>query len=168
MTDSPFNGVWNINMDESREWHPDKQEWLPDHVVNEVATIRVDENRCDFSLVVGVNPVVHLSYSAEFDGDWAPYMCTAIEYPDDSEGVEKLDPRTHGANIPENKVGEPIAYVKLIKVSPTMHARVSRHPDGKTLQYTMTQEVKDGRIHARVTTADGVPLVYRVADRIEA
>lgn len=165
---SPFNGVWDISMDESREWHADKGQWLPDHVEREVVTIAVEGKRYDFSLEVGVNPVVHLSYSAELDGDWVPYVCTAMDYPKELERAEKLDPRTPGANIPENKVGEPIAYVKMIEVSPTMHVRISRHPDGQTLQYTMTSEmISDNRRVTRVTSADGVPLIYRVAERIE-
>ena len=166
--DSPFNGVWNVNMNESREWHADKERWLPDHVGREVVTVRIDGDRYDFSLEVGVNPVVHLAYSAELDGDWTPYMCTAIKYPEGLGRAETRDPRTPGANIPENKVGEPIAYVKMIRVSPTMHVRISRHPDGQTLQYTMTSELtSNNRRVSRVTSPNGVPLICRVADRID-
>lgn len=163
---SPFNGRWAIDMEESREWDITEQRWVPDHVGREVATIHIDGDKYHFELEIGLNPVAHIEFDVVLDGDWAPYLCTRLDYPEDGQSPE-FDPHTQGLQHVAFEVGKPISDVRYVKVSETTHARVSRHPQSKELLYTMTEEITpDGRLRAFVTSPDGVPMIYRIADKI--
>lgn len=147
---NPLNGTWRFNADASRVWDRRAQEWTAADGSEEVH-INVERDRFESASIFGRDPAIHLSLSATFDGDWAPYMCTGVESSGDAE-------------VP--KVGEPIAYVKFIKISDTFSYRISKDVNGEPL-YTLSSELtKDDQLSIYLMSVDGVVSLRSVFDRV--
>jgi hypothetical protein len=166
--DEPFNGSWSINLDKSRVWDADKDRWVcPDPVGREDLTFFIDGEIYDQTIAVGVSPTYHMAYTACWDGDWVPYMCRAIEYPEkkvDHPGHPRMD---LGPAVPF-EIGKPTAYVKMLKVSEVFHYRLSRSPDGRSPYYVMSRELNSDATSFKTSlmSPGGDVVIVRYFDRV--
>ncbi|KAA8877306.1 hypothetical protein F3087_44845 [Nocardia colli] len=162
---SPFDGSWQLNLSESRIWDGSAQKWISDPVGREDLTFVFDGDQHEYTNSIGVSPKYRCTYQAQWDGDWAPYICRAIEASaehDPGQSTHRVD-----LNLPSLRVGDTFAYVKLIKVNDRFHYRISRAVDG-TAQYVMSRQMLPGdrSFSTALMSAAGVLSIVRVFDRI--
>jgi hypothetical protein len=164
----PFNGSWSINLDESRVRDADNQKWVsPDPIGREDVTMFIDGDIYDQTISVGLNPTFHMGYTAQWDGDWVPYMCRSIEYPEipsEHPGHPRMDLGPNKPFVP----GQPTAYVKMVKVSDVFHYRISRSPDGRSPLYVMSRELNSDATSFKTSlmSPGGEVVIVRVFERV--
>jgi hypothetical protein len=164
----PFNGSWSINLEKSRVWDTDNQTWVsPDPIGREDLTFFIDGDTYDQTIVVGTNPIHHMSYSAKWDGDWVPYMCRRIEIPEDVAPTPH--PRMELGPYTPFEPNKPTAWIKMIKISSTFHYRISRNVDWTNPGYVMSRSMNPDEMSFRSTVLSpgGEAVIVRIFERVE-
>lgn len=164
----PFNGSWKINLDKSRVWDTDNQRWVSsDPIGREDLTFHIDGDVYDQTIVVGTNPIHHMGYSCRFDGDWVPYMCRKIEIPEDVPPT--AHPRMELGPYTPFEVNKPTAWIKMIKISPMFHYRISRNIDWTNPGYVMSRRMNadEASFESTVMSPGGEVVIVRLFERAE-
>ena len=162
---SPFNGTWKIALAKSRVWDAEKNSWIsPDPIGIEEVTIFVTDELYDQVITAGVNPTMHLTYTAFWGGEWVPFMLRSLEYP--AENLPE-PPKTDVGLKVTLEAGKPIAYVKMILINDRFHYRITRGVDGHSPGYVMSRRMHEGdnSYTATVLSPGGAVVFERHFDR---
>jgi hypothetical protein len=165
---SPFNGVWKINLEKSSVWDAGKQAWIsPDPILVEQVTMFITDEIYDQTITVGVNPTLHMGYTAVWDGEWVPYMVRDIEPSERPAGAAPHPPMDLGP-FSERVVGQPMSWVKMIRINERFHYRLVKAADGHSPSYAMSRGMHDGDNSYLATVLDpaGDAVIHRHFDRI--
>lgn len=163
----PFNGSWSIDLERSRVWDVDNDTWVsPDPIGREDLTFYTDGDIYDQTISVGTNPTHHMGYSCRWNGDWVPYMCHAIEYPE--HPIETKHPRMELGPPTKFEVNRPTAWIKMIKVSDTFHYRISMNVDRVSPGYAMSRNLDPSGdwFRSTVMSPGGEVVIIRYFNRV--
>ncbi len=162
---SPFTGTWKIDPEKSRAWDLEQGEWVsPDPIGLEVVRMFITDKIFDQEIVAGLNPTLRMTISAEWDGEWVPYMVHDVKYPESAgTGVPTMGLK-HDAN---HAIGQPFGWVKMMYVTEGFHYRLSKSADGESPAYVMSRSMHDDEnsYTATVMNSDGKVVLQRYFDR---
>ena len=162
---SPFTGTWKIDLEKSRAWDLKQGEWVsPDPIGIEEIRMYVTDKIFDQEIVAGLNPTLRMTISAEWDGDWVPYMVRDVKRTETAGPGEPTMGLEHDAN---HVVGQPFGWVKMMYVTESFHYRLSKSADGKSPSYVMSRRLHDDEksYTATVMNAAGKVVLQRHFDR---
>jgi hypothetical protein len=163
----PFNGSWSIDLERSRVWDADNDTWVcPDPIGREDLTFYTDGDTYDQTISVGLNPTYHMGYSCKWNGDWAPYMCRSIEYPETP--IDVRHPRMDLGPATTFGPNQPTAWIKMIKVSDTFHYRISINQDRQNPGYVMSRnrDASEEWFRSTVMSPGGDVVIIRYFNRV--
>ena len=157
-----FNGAWKLNHERSKVWDSALERWIPDPVGRE-DVVQIDGEVHDYENIVGLSPIYTIGYTARYnDTTWVPYMVRAID------NVPEETPETDMAGELgyTMKLGEPLSYVMLVRITDGYHYRISKNLDG-TPGYVMPRQMADDgqSFTTTVLWADGTVKMIKVFDR---
>jgi hypothetical protein len=171
-----FNGVWKIDVDRSKVWADEKDEYVPDEIGDEIITIRVADGVQDYEVMYGSNPTIRMGYTSRYDApEWVAYEVREVITPpgvDAAQSVADFRRRIRadsGDRARSFDVGTPFALVRSVYVDERTHYRVSKSSDDGAAQSVMLRRLaEDGRSYvAAVLTVDGVVYRYRTFVRAD-
>jgi hypothetical protein len=149
----PFNGRWKLNPALSKVWDRAAGRWVPDDIGREDLSFTIDGDIHEYENVVGLNPTYRMGYTARYsEKTWVPYILRTVD--------------GDAPPAPGMTVGEPFAYVMLVKIDENFHYRISKKPDGSPGYVMPRQMAPDGQSFVTsVYEADGTVTMIKVFDR---
>jgi len=157
---SGFDGLWEIDMTRSVVLDEKRNVWIPEWLAGQTIEIHHDGAYQNYEGNVHITDGldVIMGYTAKFsDDEWVGYVARRIEGDPNHPLIKSGDLLKSGINL-----GEPIAWVKQVYVSPTTHYRISLNMDG-TPQYMMERSlIDDGKtILSTVMKPEGTVIIRK-------
>jgi hypothetical protein len=161
---SGFDGVWRMDLSESRVRDPTTGKWKQEWLAGQINAIRHEGATQHFRLRVAVAPdvAVYKGFTATFGSHvWVPYDVLHI----DGDLDRKRLPAS-GLSGPGMGVNEPSAWLKIVYVDPNTLYRINRNPDG-TPQYLLLRKLSKDRqtLTGTVLTPEGTTIISKVFHR---
>jgi hypothetical protein len=164
-----FNGVWSIDIAESKVWSSDLQRYVADEVGSEVITLKIQGGVQDYEVVYGDVPVITMGYTSTYDDpQWVPYLVRNIANTgmnSTEAAVAEFKQRisaVSGSGKRNFEVGKPYGLVRTIYVDARTHYRISKEPEGGAAQGIMLRRLSDDGSSFTSTVLDVNGVIFRI------
>jgi len=156
---SGFDGIWKIDKTRSVVLDEKRHVWIPEWLTGNTIEIH-HEGDCQIyqeNAYIAEDLTVIMGYTVKFSDDkWVGYVPKRIEGDPNHPLIASGDLLKSGV-----KLGEPMAWVKQVYVSPTTHYRISLNLDG-TPQYVMERSlIDDGKTILSTVMKPGGNVIIR-------
>lgn len=165
---SLYNGIWEIDLDQSLVWDDATKTHVKDDVGQERITLRIDGDMQDYEVLYGDRPKIRMGYTARYDDtQWVSYAVREIisEATDPAREIADFKHRIKAATGDRERsftVGESYGLIRLLYVDALTHYRVSRNPKDGAAQSIMLRRMQPDGFSYVATVLDVHGIIYRI------